>query len=395
MRRGSAGGPVEHLANESGAHHSGANAARAIAQFAVVAHHHETIGATGIGVSERRDDLVVGRGGAAVTEDDDLHRWRDDAPKRRAQRVESGVIASANDVVPVDEELLRVREQPPLVVYHRLMLLCVDLDGVVYRGSEPVPGVGPLLTARRAAGDRIVYVTNNSFLRLDEYRARIESCGAPFSEEGIVTAAAAVAERFLAEGRSRILVYGADGLVSWLRARGLDARRATTIPDEATLAAWAPDGVTVGLDRESGARELALAAAAVRAGALLVAPNRDATYPEPTGLIPGTGAAVAALEAATGVVAEIVGKPAPDLIHVAMRRVGATAATTVVIGDSTATDIAAANAAGVRSILLLTGVTGADDVATLPTRERPTFVARDAHALGRLLGDIALGLERT
>jgi ribonucleotide monophosphatase NagD (HAD superfamily) len=137
------------------------------------------------------------------------------------------------------------------------MLLCVDLDGVVYRGSEPVPGVGPLLTARRAAGDQIVYVTNNSFLRLDEYRARIESCGAPFSEEGIVTAAAAVAERFLAEGRSRILVFGAAGLVAWLSARGLDARRATTIPDEAALVAWAPNGVTVGLDRESGARELA------------------------------------------------------------------------------------------------------------------------------------------
>ena len=152
---------------------------------------------------------------------------------------------------------------------------------------------------------------------------------------------------------------------------------------------------SVGLDRESGARELALAAAAVRAGARLVAPNRDATYPEPTGLIPGTGAAVAALEAATGVEAEIVGKPAPDLIHVAMRRVGATVATTVMIGDSPATDIAAANAAGVRSILLLTGVTGAGDVATLPSSERPTFVARDAHALGRLLGDIALGLERT
>lgn len=275
------------------------------------------------------------------------------------------------------------------------MLLCVDLDGVVYRGSAPVPGVGPLLTARRAAGDRIVYVTNNSFLRLDEYRARIESCGAPFSEEGIVTAAAAVAERFLAEGHSRILVYGAEGLVSWLSTRGLDARRAATISDEASLAAWAPDGVTVGLDRESGARELALAAAAVRAGARLVAPNRDATYPEPTGLIPGTGAAVAALEAATGVEAEIVGKPAPDLIHVAMRRVGATVATTVMIGDSPATDIAAANAARVRSILLLTGVTGAGDVATLPSSERPTFVARDAHALGRLLGDIALGLERT
>ena len=269
------------------------------------------------------------------------------------------------------------------------MLLCVDLDGVVYRGSEPVPGVGPLLTMRRAAGDQIVYVTNNSFLRLDEYRARIESCGAPFDSKAIVTAAAAVAERFLAEGRSKVLVFGAAGLVDWLRAAGLDARRAREIPTLEALADWSPTGVTVGLDRESGERELAIAAAAVRAGALLVAPNRDAAYPEATGLIPGTGAAVAALESATGATAIVVGKPAPDLLFGAMRRFGASPASTLMIGDSPATDIAAAHAAGVRSILLLTGVTNAEDAAALPTSARASFVARDASELAVLLTQLS------
>ena len=100
------------------------------------------------------------------------------------------------------------------------------------------------------------------------------------------------------------------------------------------------------------------------------------------------GATVAALEAAAGVRAVVVGKPAPHLITTAMHRVGATAATTVMIGDSPSTDIAAANAAGVRSILLLTGVTSADDIALLPASERPTFVARDAAALDALLRDL-------
>ena len=87
------------------------------------------------------------------------------------------------------------------------MLLCVDLDGVVYRGSEPVPGVGPLLTERVAGGDRVIYVTNNSFLRRVEYRSRIEACGAPLSTHCIITAASAVAQHFVDKGYCHILVY--------------------------------------------------------------------------------------------------------------------------------------------------------------------------------------------
>ena len=272
------------------------------------------------------------------------------------------------------------------------MLLCLDLDGVLYRGADPVPGVGPLLTERHAAGDQIVYITNNSFLRRAEYRARIESCGAPFSDEGLLTAVSLVAARFHAAGLTRILVYGSEGLAAELRAAGLAARLPAEFADREALAAWAPEGVTVGLNREGTPRDLEFAAAAVRAGARLIAPNRDAAYPDPTELIPGTGAAVAALEAATGVTAQVVGKPAPDLLLLAMERAGVRADETLMIGDSPATDIASAHAAGVRSILMLTGVTASAE--GLAGAEMPTRVARDATELAALLTEFgAAGLR--
>ena len=229
-------------------------------------------------------------------------------------RAQPHIVPSTDKVVPVDEHALRSHEQLPLLIYHLMMLLCVDLDGVLYRGSEPIPGVGSLLTERVAAGDRVAYITNNSFLRRDEYRARIESCGAPFSDAALFTAVDLTAARFRAAGAQKILVYGAAGLVDELRAADLDARATTELGDEAALAAWGADGVCVGLHRHATQRELALATAALRAGARFITPNRDAAYPDPGELTPGTGAAVAALEAASGVRAEVVGKPAPDLI---------------------------------------------------------------------------------
>jgi len=115
----------------------------------------------------------------------------------------------------------------------------------------------------------------------------------------------------------------------------------------------------------------------------LIAPNRDAAYPDPATLIPGTGAAVAALEATTGVTAQVVGKPAPDLLLLAMQRAGVAADETLMIGDSPATDIASAHAAGVRSILMLTGVTASAE--GLVGAQLPTRVARDAAELAALL----------
>jgi 4-nitrophenyl phosphatase len=369
----------------------GAEATRAIAEFAVVGDYDDPVGPTQIWPPHRLDDAIVCRAPTAVAKDLERGVAREGAVDCGFVRAQPHIVPSTDKVVPVDEHALRSHEQLPLLIYHLMMLLCVDLDGVLYRGSEPIPGVGSLLTERVAAGDRVAYITNNSFLRRDEYRARIESCGAPFSDAALFTAVDLTAARFRAAGAQKILVYGAAGLVDELRAAGLDARATAELGDEAALAAWGANGVCVGLHRHATQRELALATAALRAGARFITPNRDAAYPDPGELTPGTGAAVAALEAASGVRAEVVGKPAPDLILAAAEAANAAREDVVMIGDSLATDIAAAEAAGVRSVLMLTGVTSEAEAARAATAggaARPTCVARNAGELAELLGEL-------
>lgn len=376
------------LAEVTGGHHGYPTGPTACSEISVVGDDDDAVGGRRVWCADSRNDLVVGRAGTPVAEDLDHHANCDDAAECGLKGVEATDVSPSDQVVAVHQQALRMAEGDAFLLYHRLMLLCVDLDGVVYRGSEPVPGVGPLLTERVANGDRVIYVTNNSFLRRVEYRSRIEACGAPLAENGIVTAASAVAQQLLDQGFRHILVYGAEGLAAELRDAGLDACRTAEFDGPESLSHWGVDAVTVGLDREADWHDLAIATDAVRAGAPLIVPNRDANYPDPGRLVPGTGAAVAALEAATGVRAMAIGKPEPTLLLQAASIDGSDVRDAIMIGDSPATDIAAANAAGCRSILLMTGVgagVGAMAIADLPAAQRPTWTARTAAEMGEIL----------
>jgi len=389
---------TDGVAEVAGADDGGPKGGASRGEAAVICNDNDAVGRARIWRADRLDDLVVGGAGTPITEDLNRDPWGDGPTQLRLEVIEAPLIPAADEVVAVHQQALRIAKGDALLIYHRLMLLCVDLDGVVYRGSEPVPGVGPLLTERVAGGDHVIYVTNNSFLRRVEYRSRIEACGAPLSTHGIITAASAVAQRFVDEGYRHILVYGAEGLAAELRDAGLDACRTAEFDGPESLAVWGVDAVTVGLDRESDWHDLAVATDAVRAGAPLIVPNRDANYPDPGRLVPGTGAAVAALEAATGVRATAIGKPAPDLLLQAAALDGSDIRDAIMIGDSPATDIAAANAAGCRSILLMTGVgagVGAVQIDDLPAAQRPTWVARDAAEMAGILAAVtASGVAR-
>ena len=379
---------ADDVAEVAGADHRGAERSASCGKTPVIRNDDDAVRRARIWRADRLDDFVISGASAPITKDLDCNPRSNGPAQRRLKVVEAPFIPPANKVIAVHQQALRVAKGDALLIYHRLMLLCVDLDGVVYRGSEPVPGVGPLLTERVAAGDRVIYVTNNSFLRRVEYRSRIEACGAPLSTHGIVTAASAVAQHFVEKNYRHILVYGADGLAAELRDAGLDACRTAEFDGPESLAVWGVDAVTVGLDREADWHDLAIATDAVRAGAPLIVPNRDANYPDPGRLVPGTGAAVAALEAATGVRATAIGKPAPDLLQQAAALDGSNVRDAIMIGDSPATDIAAANAAGCRSILLMTGVgagVGAVQIDDLPAAQRPTWVARDAAEMASIL----------
>ena len=277
------------------------------------------------------------------------------------------------------------REAP----YDLGVLLLVDLDGVVYRGRVPVPGVADVLRRRSQAGDRVVYVTNNSRWHRDEYRARLQDMGLPLDGEALVTAARATAV-LLSEMQPRpsaVMVLGGPGLARELRDVGLRV----VAPTERGLAAR-PDAVAVGVDFGLSYRRLSITAEAVRRGARFVATNRDPVYPAAESLMAGAGAMVAAIEVAAGRGPDtVVGKPEPGLFETAAELAGQVARSAVVIGDNLVTDIAAAHAVGARSVLMLTGVTTAEDASRAAPDQRPTAVAADAAELERALEELAAG----
>ncbi len=270
------------------------------------------------------------------------------------------------------------------------LLLLVDLDGVVYRGSEPVPGVAAVLAARAARGDDIVYVTNNSMHYRADYVTRLAAMGAPITPDTVVSSARATAlhVRDHEPGIRRVLAMGAMGLERELRDVGLDVvtvgYAATRMAQEGIdgwAAAGQPDAVVTGLDPAMTYLRLTAAADCIRAGARFIATNRDPVYPTERGLQPGSGSLAAALEATTGVTPLSIGKPAPLLLELAAEAVGRRAAEAVMIGDGIGTDLAAAHAVGARCIFMLTGVTTRAEVEALSPDEQPTAIAADAAEL--------------
>jgi 4-nitrophenyl phosphatase len=274
------------------------------------------------------------------------------------------------------------------------LLLLVDLDGVVYRGVDPVPGVAAVLADRVARGDDVVYVTNNSMHYRADYQTRLAAMGAPVTPNTVVSSARATAV-YLKEhdpGIHRVLVLGAGGLERELRDEGYDVvgtgTAATRVSQEGIdgfAAAGRPDAVVVGLDPNLTYIRLTVAADCIRAGAHFIATNRDPIYPTERGLRPGAGSLVAALEATTGIVPVSIGKPAPYLLEAAAHAVGRQPTEAIMIGDGIGTDLAAARAVGARSILMLTGVTTAAEVAALAAVDGPTAIAADAVELATIL----------
>jgi HAD superfamily hydrolase (TIGR01450 family) len=263
------------------------------------------------------------------------------------------------------------------------VLLIVDLDGVVYRGLTPVPGMPALLEQRAKAGDIIAYATNNSRWHRDDYVARLGSMGAPVRSDRVFTAARATALALAVrpDPPRRAMVFGGPGLGRELRDVGIG----TVGPTERGLASR-PGAVVVGIDFRLSHDRLSRAADAVRGGALFVATNRDPIYPVDDRLMAGAGAIVSALATAAGREPDLViGKPEPGLFEEAAHAVGTRADRAVVIGDGLGTDILAANRVGARSVLMLTGVTSRAQLEATPRDAWPTAVAADSRELERIL----------
>ncbi|HEX4491767.1 MAG TPA: HAD-IIA family hydrolase [Acidimicrobiia bacterium] len=255
-------------------------------------------------------------------------------------------------------------------------VVCCDLDGVIWRGDEPIAGAAEGIAVLRAAGRRVVFVTNNSSGTRAEYVAKLESCGVPVDPADVLSSAMAAA-RLLAVGLApgaRVLSYAGPGVHEALGAAGFQPVEELPV-----------DAVVAGFHRDFDFDRLAVAADAVRAGARFVATNVDATYPTASGLVPGTGALVAALEVASGRRAEVAGKPHAPMAALVREVCGPDG---VMIGDRPSSDGVFAVALGWPFALVLSGIAGTHGEEPVPDPP-PEFVAADLGALAPQLLEAA------
>jgi len=258
--------------------------------------------------------------------------------------------------------------------------LFVDLDGVVYRGRQAVPHA---VESLRGFVGRVLYVTNNASRTPEAVAAQLAGYGLPVGADDVVTSAQAAAAHLatLVGPGARILVTGGDGLVQAVTERGL---RIVASAQEA-------DAVVQGYSPDLAWRDLAEASYAVARGIPWVASNTDMSVPTARGIAPGNGTLVAAVAAATGRQPVVTGKPHRPIMELARSR--ARVKRPLVIGDRLDTDIAAARAAGMDSLLVLTGVSAWQDLLGLPADDLPTRVAPDLRVLGGYTDEVTTVLE--
>lgn len=248
---------------------------------------------------------------------------------------------------------------------HSIKNLIIDMDGVLYRGRRPLPGAQEFLHHLEEREIDYILVTNNSTRTPEEYVAVLKEMDIEVVPERILTSALATADylgNLLPQG-ARLYLIGEKGLYSALAAQGFEFGERDI------------EAVVVGMDRQLTYEKLKTATVAIRQGARFVGTNPDKSFPAEETITLGTGAILAAIEAATDVTPTVVGKPEPTLFQMALQRMGATEKETAVIGDRLETDILGGQKCGLTTILLLTGISQQQDLEASDIK--PDYVFQD------------------
>jgi 4-nitrophenyl phosphatase len=227
----------------------------------------------------------------------------------------------------------------------------IDIDGVLYRGGQPLAGAREFIEFLQAEGTPFLLLTNNSTRTPAQYVDKLRRMGIEVDEETTLTSAQATAIYLeQAAPGARVYLIGEEGLRAEIAGRGF------------ILAEEDVEFVVVGMDTHLTYDKLRMATLAIRRGATFIGTNPDRTFPSEEGIVPGCGAILAALEAATDVRPLVIGKPQRTMFDLALARMGTGQGTTAVLGDRLDTDILGGKEAGLLTILVLSGVTSRRDM---------------------------------
>jgi len=250
----------------------------------------------------------------------------------------------------------------------------LDLDGVMYRGRAPIPGAREFVEMLRRRGKKVFFLTNASFRSRAGTAEKLRGMGIA-CDEGEVMNAGYAAARYVREkwGACSVFAVGERGVYEELEAAGI------------RVAEKGAKAVVVGIDRQFSYEKIAKAFDCLRAGAELIACNADASFPVEDRIMPGAGAMVGALERSAGVKARVIGKPSRFMMHLCVKMMGLKPAEVAVVGDRLETDILMANREGALGVLVLTGVSGHEELKKAKGLMKPKLVVKDLKALARLL----------
>lgn len=230
---------------------------------------------------------------------------------------------------------------------NKVKAIVCDMDGVLWRGIEPLPGMNALFDCFHREKIPFALATNNSRKTPDDYIHKLAGMGVDgIARHHIVTSGTATVSylRRKYPAGARLFVVGGDGLKQMLVQAGF-----ALVEEDAGV-------VVCGIDFDLTYSKMRTAALQIRRGADFIGTNPDSSFPSPAGLVPGAGSILALLEAASGIAPTIIGKPERAMFEAVLRQLGAQPGETLMIGDRIGTDIQGAQAVGMRTALVMTGV---------------------------------------
>lgn len=230
--------------------------------------------------------------------------------------------------------------------------LIIDMDGVIWRSNKPIGDLMKIFNEIEQKQINYVFATNNSTLTYDSYIEKLNSFGLKINKNQLVTSSIATANYLekIYPPKTHVYVIGENGLKRAIREKGF------------LITKNDPKAVIVGMDRSFSYEKLKNATLAIRKGSLFIGTNPDKTYPAEDGLHPGTGSILAAVEASTDISPYIIGKPYPTIYETAIQLLAINPENILVIGDRLETDIEGALKLGIKTALVLSGVTSSEMV---------------------------------